>query len=145
MPVRSEAHVDTAGQLLAGDIASTILDHVIDAPCDDTGVICSLRWVLDYLTGSLLLLGVCVVLGFVVAMSMALVTARTENRGAPRPLRKRIVAGPVHTDGAWIRLVEDERGHRMIEVLEGGATWRRSDRDLSHLLLDVPLTLEPRA
>jgi hypothetical protein len=129
---------------MAGDFGSTILDHVIDAPCTDASLVCSLRWLLDYLMGSVLVLAGCVVLGFLAALWIAIFMARSESRAAHRPLRKRLLSGPHHTDGTWIRLVEDERGERVVEVLEG-ATWRPSSRDLSHLLLDVPVTLQPRA
>ena len=57
-----------------------------------------------------------------------------------RAPRKRILSGPVHTDGVWVRLVEDERGRRLVEVL-GRGDWTSSTRDLSHFALDVPLTL----
>jgi hypothetical protein len=42
-----------------------------------------------------------------------------------------------------VRLVEDDAGHRMVEVLDGNA-WRTTTRDLEPFALDVPLTLRPR-
>jgi hypothetical protein len=43
----------------------------------------------------------------------------------------------VHTDGAWVRLDEDEGGRRVVEVL-GDDGWTPSTHALAHLTVAVP-------
>jgi hypothetical protein len=126
------------GRLLAGDVASMLLDIVPDAPCSDDTFACTLRTLVDYMVPATIVLAVCVAIGFVLALSASVVLAGMERSRAPARARKRVLSGPIHTDGAWVRLVEDERGRRTVEVLEG-ATWRPA-RDLTQLTLDVPVT-----
>ena len=125
------------GRLLARDFASMLLDIVPDAPCNDDGFACSLRAVVDYMVPVTLALGVCVAIGFLLAISVSVVLASFERRRAPARIRKRVLSGPVRTDGRWIRLVEDERGRRL-EVLEG-VNWRPAARDPGQLTMDVPI------
>ncbi|HXJ36122.1 MAG TPA: hypothetical protein VMS22_18980 [Candidatus Eisenbacteria bacterium] len=128
------------GPLLARDFASTILDIVPDTPCYDDSVACALRSLVDYLLPLSLVFVGGVAIGLLLAVSVSVLSARFERRRGPiTPRRRRLVSGPIHTDGTWVRLVEDERGRRTVEVLEG-ANWRPSTRDLTHLLLDVPVT-----
>lgn len=130
------------GPLLVRDFASTLLDIVPDAPCSEDTVACTLRSLVEYLTWSTLVFGVCVALGFLAAIWVSVAMARLERRPVTAR-RRRLVSGPIHTDGTWVRLVEYENGRRVIEVLEG-ANWRPSDTDLSHLLLDLPVVPQPR-
>lgn len=133
------------GPLRAGDVASMLLDLVPDSPCRDDTFACTLRGLVDYMVPATLMFAACVALGLVLALSFSIVSARRE-RGPVRPAqaRKRILSGPTHTDGVWVRLVEDEAGRRLIEVLDGTA-WRPATRDLGPLTLDVPMTLRPRS
>jgi len=128
------------GLLLARDFASTILDVVPDTPCTDDSVACTLRSLVDYLVPVSLVFVGGVAIGLLVAMGLSVFSARSERRRGPvRPHRRRLVSGPIHTDGTWVRLVEDEGGRRTVEVLQG-ANWRASSRDLSQFLLDAPVT-----
>ena len=123
----------------ATPLAQDTIAGLFEAPCFDDGFACTMQWLVDYSYGSIVLVGACVALGFAGAVVVAVVTARNE-RQPLRPVRprKRILSGPVHSDGAWVRLVEDERGRRGIEVWRGRA-WRASSSDLSHLFVDVPV------
>jgi hypothetical protein len=125
------------GRLLARDFASMLLDIVPDAPCNDDTFACSLRVVVDYTVPVALALGVCVAVGFVLAISVSVVLASSERRRGPARIRKRVLSGPVRTDGRWIRLVEDEHGRR-VEVLEG-VNWRPAARERGQPPIDVPI------
>jgi hypothetical protein len=133
---RGDVMIDP-GPLLVRDFASTILDIVPDAPCRDETFACSLRVLVDYMIPLSLALGVCVAVGFLLAISVSVYLARSERRGAPARIRKRVLSGPVRTDGRWIRLVEDDRGRR-IEVLEG-VNWRPVAREAGQVPIDVPV------
>jgi len=126
----------------ASDVAETLFGYVLDTPCSDDGLVCAMRWALDYALVLLFLLVGCVAVGFAGALVVALVTARTEQSAQAGRRVKRVLSGPIHTDGAWVRLVEDERGRRAVEVLQG-ARWKPSGGDLTHLFLDVPVTGTP--
>ena len=125
------------GRLLARDFASMLLDIVPDAPCNDDTFACSLRVVVDYTVPVALALGVCVAVGFFLAISVSVVLASSERRRGPVRIRTRVLSGPVRTDGRWIRLVEDERG-RHVEVLEG-VNWRPAARNPGQPPIDVPM------
>ena len=125
------------GRLLARDFASMLLDIVPDAPCNDDTFACSLRVVVDYMVPVTLAVGVCVAIGFVLAIFGSVVLASSERRRGPVRSRTRLLSGPVRSDGRWIRLVEDERGRR-VEVLEG-AHWRPAARDPGQPRIDVPV------
>jgi hypothetical protein len=129
-------------RLSARDFVSTILDIVPTRPCHDDGVGCALRALSDYMIPATLMLAVCVAVGFVLAVSISVFSARTDARTRARP-RIRLLSGPIQTDGTWVRLVEDQQGRRMVEVLRG-VTWRVSTRDTSGFLLDVPVATRPR-
>jgi hypothetical protein len=130
-----------SAQLLFGDWTTALLDMASDATCNEGTVICGLADAFDSVvvwTAALLL---CIAFGFVLALSFAVVSARAErSRGAARSSKRRLLSGPVHTDGAWVRLVEDERGRRVVEVL-ADETWTPSTRSLSQFTLDVPVDL----
>ena len=124
--------------LFARDVVS-MLDVVPDSSCTDDGLVCSLSALVDYLEPFTAIVSACVVLGVVLAVSFSVVVARRERARPARPERRlRVLSGPVHTDGVWVRLVEDERGRRVVEVLDRG-TWRATTRDLMPLTLDVPV------
>jgi len=132
------------GRLLARDFASMLLDVVPDAPCSDDSFACSLRSLVDLMVPLAVALGVCVAVGFILAISVSVILARFEGGRAPSHVRKRVLSGPVRTDGRWIRLVEDQRGRR-VEVLEG-VNWRPLARDtgpagsmMGQVALDVPV------
>jgi hypothetical protein len=125
------------GRLLARDFASMLLDIVPDAPCNDDTFACSLRVVVDYMVPVTVALGVCVAVGFFLAISVSVVLASSERRRGPVRIRKRVLSGPVRTDGRWIRLVEDDRGRR-VEVLEG-VNWRPAERGAGQAPIDVPV------
>jgi hypothetical protein len=129
------------GRLLVRDFASMLLDIVPDAPCSDDTFACSLREIVDYMVPLTLAVGVCVAIGFLLAISVSVVLASSERRPERRlrsvRSRTRLLSGPVRSDGRWIRLVEDEQGRR-VEVLEG-ATWRPAARDRGQLVIDVPI------
>ena len=129
------------GRLLVRDFASMLLDIVPDAPCSDDTFACSLREIVDYMVPLTLAVGVCVAIGFLLAISVSVVLASSERRPERRlrsvRSRTRLLSGPVRSDGRWIRLVEDEQGRR-VEVLEG-ATWRPAARDRGQLAIDVPI------
>ena len=127
-----------SGRLLARDFASMLLDIVPDTPCNDDTFACSLRALVDYMVPATLVLATCAVFGFLLAISVALVLARVERSRVPARRRKRLLSGPIHTDGTWVRLIEDEHGRRVVEVLEG-VNWRPTTRDLSGFTLDVPM------
>ena len=135
----------STGRLLAGDVASMLLDIVPDTPCFDDTFACTLRDLVDYMVPATLVLAACVALGFLMAVWFSLLAARLERSRKPvRPrAKRRLLSGPTHSDGAWVRLVEDEHGRRVIEVLEG-SKWRPATRDLTQFALDVPLTPIPR-
>jgi hypothetical protein len=127
------------GRLLVRDFASMLLDIVPDAPCSDDTFACSLRQVVDYMVPVTLAVGVCVAMGFFLAISVSVMLASSERRRGPvrSRSRTRLLSGPVRSDGRWIRLVEDERGRR-VEVLEG-AIWRPAGRDAGQPSIDVPI------
>jgi hypothetical protein len=131
----------STGELLADDLASMLLDILPDTPCFDDTLSCALRTLVDLMIPATLALAACVGLGFLMAVWFSLITARLERsrKPVPRRAKRRLLSGPTHSDGAWVRLVEDEQGRRMIEVLEG-ATWRPATRDLTRFAVDVPLT-----
>jgi hypothetical protein len=60
------------------------------------------------------------------------------SRGAPAG---RVVAGPVHEDGVWLRIVEMRDGHRRVEVL-GARGWEPTERDPG-LCLAMPFGMRP--
>ena len=120
-----------------------LLDIVPDAPCQGDSFDCTLRTLVDYLVPATLVFAVCVAIGFVLAISLSVIAARGEGaRERARP-RKRLLSGPVQTDGTWVRLVEDEQGRRSVEVLHG-VNWKASSRDLSGFMFDVPVATRPR-
>jgi len=125
------------GQLLVRDVASMLLDIVPDAPCTDDTFACALRELVDYMVPLTLAVAVCVVIGFLLAISFSVVVASSERRRGPVRSRTRLLSGPVRSDGRWIRLVEDDRGRR-VEVLEG-VTWRSAGRDSGLPPIDVPI------
>lgn len=127
---------------IRGDVASMLLDLVPDDPCHDDTVACALRSLVDYMVPATLFVGACVALGLVLALSVSVVTARRERVPVRRRRRRRILSGPTHTDGAWVRLVEDDAGQRVIEVLDDG-TWRPTARNLTPLAADVPISFPP--
>lgn len=131
------------GPLLVRDFASMILDLVPDAPCTDDGVACALRSLVDYMVPLSLVFVAAVAIGTVGALAFSVVSASLERRRGPAPARRRLLSGPVHTDGTWVRLVEDETGRRLVEVLEG-VNWKPSTRDLSQFLLDASVTRQAR-
>ncbi len=125
----------------ATDLVSLLLDAADEGPCLDESVLCYFRTLVDWLLLGVLAFAVLAALGFVLAISLSIVAARAERqREHVRAPRKRILSGPVHTDGVWVRLVEDERGRRLVEVLDRG-DWTSTTRDLSQFALDVPRTL----
>jgi hypothetical protein len=136
--------MDAPGRLLARDFASMLLDVVPDAPCNDDTFACTLRTLVDYMVPATLVLAVCVALGCLLALSVSVLLARVERSRGPARRRKRLLSGPIHTDGVWVRLVEDEQGRRVVEVLEG-VNWRPTNRDLAHFALDVPVTTASRS
>ena len=143
---RVEATMALPFRLQARELATTIGDVVSDASCAEGGVTCVLRMVGDYLLPSAVVFGVCLVLGIVFAMWFAALAARVDG-DAESPSshgRKRLLSEPINTDGTWMRLVEDERGDRLVEVLDG-ADWRTSTRERSQLALDVPGAARPRS
>ena len=132
------------GVMLVSDVASSILEIVPEAPCTDDGLVCTLRSLVDYMVPVSVVFGVCIGLGFVLALSVSVVSARIEKTERRRPGRRpapvtsrRVVSGPVHTDGRWVRVVEERTGERTIEVLVG-ADWRATPPDLGPLALDLP-------
>jgi hypothetical protein len=139
----TEVAMSESGTLLARDFASMLLDVVPDAPCDDASVACSLRTLVDYMVPLTLGLAVCVAIGFVFAISLSIVNARYENARPPRR-RRRVLSGPVRSDGRWLRLVEDEHGRRVVEVLEGAA-WKPAGEDRSTFPIEMPAAPRPGA
>jgi hypothetical protein len=130
------------GRLLARDFASMILDLVPDAPCSDDSFECTLRALVDYMIPATLVFAFCVAIGFVLAISISVVAARADARGKTRP-RRRLLSGPIQSDGTWVRLVEDQHGRRTVEVLRG-VNWKPSSRDVSGFMLDLPVATRPR-
>ena len=133
-----------SGRLLARDFASMLLDIVPDAPCNDDTFACTLRTLVDYMVPATLVLATCVALGCLLAISVSVLLARYERARSPARRRKRLLSGPIHTDGVWVRLVEDEQGRRVVEVLHG-VNWRPTSRDLAQFALDVPASPLPRS
>ncbi len=109
-----------------------------DASCGEGWAVCALRDAFDSAVVCAVALLLCVLSGFVIGLSITLVSARRARtrRSARAPGRRRISA-PVHTDGAWVRLVEDERGRRVVEVLADDG-WTPSTRALAQLTIAVP-------
>jgi hypothetical protein len=133
-----------SGQVISGDWVTGLLDVGADASCAEGTLICGLVDAFDSTVVWAAALIFCVVLGFLLALSFAVVSARLERaRGAARTGRKRLLSGPVHSDGAWVRLVEDERGRRVVEVLADGV-WVPSTRGLSQFTVDVPVSPRTR-
>ncbi len=131
------------GPLLARDVAYMLLDVVPDASCSDGGFACSLLQVVGYMP---LVLGTCGVLGLVLAIWLSVLGARGEStrvvaRDAMRRGR-RVLSGPIHTDGMWVRLVEDAQERRVIEVLDRG-TWRSSTLGLFQVPADALMAVRP--
>jgi hypothetical protein len=133
-----------SGRLLFGDWRNALLDVAADVSCGEGSFVCGLRDAFDSVVVWAAALLLCMVIGFLLAVSFAVVSARLERaRSAVRSSRKRLLSGPVHTDGAWVRLVEDERGRRVVEVLADGA-WTPSTRGLSQFTIDVPVSPRSR-
>jgi hypothetical protein len=131
-------------RLVFGDWTTALVGFAGDAACAEGSLICGLVDAFDSTVVWVALLLFCVALGFVLALSFAVVSARLERaRGGARASRRRLLSGPVHTDGAWVRLVEDERGRRVVEVLTDGG-WTPSTRSLSQFTIDVPVSPRPR-
>ena len=127
-------------RLVFGDWTTAL---VADASCAEGSFICGLVDAFDSTVVWVALLLFCVALGFVLALSFAVVSSRLERARSARGSRRRLLSGPVHTDGAWVRLIEDERGRRVIEVLTDGG-WTPSTRSLSQFTIDVPVSPRPR-
>lgn len=109
-----------------------------DASCVEGALVCALRDAFDSAVVCAAVLALCVVLGFVIALSITAVSARRARaHRATRASGTRRVSAPVHTDGAWVRLVEDELGRRVVEVL-GDDGWMPSTRALAQLTTAVP-------
>jgi hypothetical protein len=122
--------------LCAGGMAPLAL--LADASCVEGPLVCAVRDVFDSAVVAVAALGLCIVLGFVIALSITVVSARrARGRRAPRPSGMRRVSAPVHSDGAWVRLVEEECGRRVVEVL-GDDGWTPSTRALAQLTSAVP-------
>jgi len=107
------------------------LDATEVVGCDAGVLLCLLRE-----HGSEAALWLFVVLGLMTAGVMAVALAYVENR-RERPAREtrrdgraRVVAGPVHRDGVWIRLLEVRPGVRRFEVYGVGG-WVPVHRDPS--------------
>jgi hypothetical protein len=130
-------------RLIFGDWTTGLLDIAGDATCTEGNFICGLVDAFDSTVVWVALLLFCVALGFVLALSFAVISARLERERGARASRRRLLSGPVHTDGAWVRLVEDEHGRRVVEVLTDGG-WTPSTRGLSQFTIDVPVTPRPR-
>ena len=130
-------------QLIFGDWTTGLLDLASDASCTEGSFICGLVDAFDSTVVWVAMLLFCVALGFVLALSFAVVSARLERERGARASRRRLLSGPVHTDGAWVRLVEDEHGRRVVEVLTDGG-WTPSTRGLSQFTIDVPVSPRPR-
>jgi hypothetical protein len=61
----------------------------------------------------------------------------------PRLAPTRVTAGPVWTDGHWLRMVASDRGGQRIEIL-GADGWMPSDRDISRLVAEsLPTSVQP--
>jgi hypothetical protein len=127
-----------AGRMLFGDWTNALLDVGADASCAEGSLICGLRDAFDSAVVWTAALMLCVLVGFLLAVSFAVLAARVERaRSTARASRRRVLSNPVHTDGAWVRLVEDERGRRIVEVLADGV-WTPSTRGLAQFAIDVP-------
>jgi hypothetical protein len=130
---------------LTGDLASFLLDVAPEPPCSEGSFVCWLRAGFDYALLAAIALAACIALGFLLALSFSVAAARFERSRRPVPARRRrLLSGPIHSDGTWIRLVEDERGRPIVEVLEG-TRWTPSTRGLSQFVADVPTRPLPRA
>ena len=129
-----------AGYLVFGDWTTALSELAADATCGEGAFICGLVDTFDSAVVWAAALIFCIVLGFVLAVSFAVVSARVERARSTTRARRRLLSGPVHSDGAWVRLVEDERGRRIVEVLADGA-WTPSTRGLSQFTIDVPMRL----
>jgi hypothetical protein len=60
----------------------------------------------------------------------------------PAPAMGRVIAGPVWTDGHWLRMVASNRGGQRVEVLEADG-WKPSDHDIGRLVAEA-LAIGPR-
>jgi hypothetical protein len=103
-------------RLQAGDLTRAILETVPEGACPD-GLACALGAVSDHLLAGALVLGLCLVLGVVFALWFAALAARLDAPGAPRRGRWHAASAPMHIDGQWLRVVEDEQGDRIVEAL----------------------------
>jgi hypothetical protein len=131
-------------RLLFDDWTTALVDVAGDAACAEGSLVCGLADAFDMTVVWAAFFLFCVALGFVLALSFAVVSARLERaRGAARATRRRLLSGPVHSDGAWVRLVEDEHGRRVVEVLADGA-WTPSTRGLTQFTIDVPVSPRSR-
>jgi hypothetical protein len=99
-----------------------------------------------------LLLVALLILG-IVACALAYAENRRDRPGTDvrRDGRARVVAGPVHRDGVWVRVLEIQPGMRRVEVY-GVDGWVPAHRDPSHFFTPTrqpapgrPRTGPPRA
>src|SRR5258705_8359758 len=96
-------------RLVFGDWTTALVGVTGDATCGEGSLICGLVDAFDSTVVWVALLLFCVALGFVLALSFAVMSARLERARGARASRRRLLSGPVQTDGTWVRLVEDER------------------------------------
>jgi hypothetical protein len=127
---------------MRAEFSNLLIDMVPGVPCVDGSVVCYLRAAVDYLILTSVALAILVTFGFLLAIPFNVVTARFARARFARARtrsRRRVLSGPTHTDGAWVRLVEDEHGRRVVEVLDGSGAWRPSTRSFAQFTIDVPL------
>ncbi|MCW5892736.1 MAG: hypothetical protein KIT14_19665 [bacterium] len=109
-------------------------------PCHDDSPGCFQRRIFGYFTIFVLAFGGSVVTGGVVGTWIAMVGLRRNQHVGRVPRARRppvVIAGPVHEDGTWARMVEED-GQRRMEVL-GPDGWKSAGRDPSRMMMAMRL------
>jgi hypothetical protein len=132
-----------AGAAPAGETTELVdIDAIFEPiePCHDDTPGCLQRRIFGYLTIFVVAFTASVIVGGVVGTWIAMVDLR-RSRSVGRTPRKKapavVIAGPVHEDGTWARMVEED-GQRRMEVL-GPDGWKSVGRDPAPMMMAMSL------
>jgi hypothetical protein len=131
-----------AGTALASETAEPDAVFAPVDACFDDSPGCLQRRIFGYLKIIVLALGGSVAVGGLAGAWIAMVGLRREQDAGRRPRPKGraiVVAGPVHEDGTWARMVEED-GQRRMEVL-GPDGWRAVGRDPAVMMAAMRLAV----
>lgn len=134
--------------LLAGTAIAAESTELVDVdavfapvePCHDDSPGCLQRRIFGYFTILAIAFGGSVAIGGLVGSWIAIVGLRRNQYVGRVPRAKGravVIAGPVHEDGTWARMVEED-GQRRMEVL-GPDGWKSVGRDPAPMMMAMHL------